>query len=280
MEADGAFALQLGQQGGDDLRGLLALEQFLGGGEVLLRFRTAEAGDEALVLGLADVVHGGDRAPRQFQASPPRPGHEDAALLGVDHGEAGALGAGAARAATAVDVALQLGGDAHVDDQRQTRDIQAPGGHVRGHQDVQLALLEGGHDAVAGGLGQVAVEEFRREAGFPQGFADGLGLGLGLGEDEGGAGVVQQQDVHQGLGLHGVHDQAGRVGDVGVAGMGAGFGELDLEGVLEEALGEGRDGGRQGGAEEVGLGPLRHLLQDGLHAVSYTHLTLPTSDLV
>ena len=66
--------------------------------------------------------------------------------------------------------------------------------------------------------------------------------------------------------------QHGRMGDVRMHGVLAGFGQLDLDGILEEALGQFRDGGGQGGGEQVGLRACGHLGEDGLHVLEEAHV--------
>ncbi len=63
-----------------------------------------------------------------------------------------------------------------------------------------------------------------------------------------------------------------RVGDVGVDGVLPGLGQLDLDGVLEEALGQLGDGGGQGGREQVGLRACGHLGEDGLDIFEKAHV--------
>jgi hypothetical protein len=109
------------------------------------------------------------------------------------------------------------------------------------------------------------VEEGRGQAGHGQLLGYLLALGLGLGEDQGGAGLIHEQEVHQGADLEMVGHQDRRVGDVRVHGLLAGLRQLDLHGVLEEPLGQLGDGGGEGGREEVGLGALGYLGEDGFH---------------
>jgi hypothetical protein len=171
-----------------------------------------------------------------------------------------------------MDVVLHLRGDAHVNDQGQARDVEAARGHIRGHQVAELAFLELAEDAGAGGLGQIAMKEGGLEPRNGEFLGDFLGLGLGLGEDEGRAGIVQEEQVHQGAHLLVIRHDHGRMGDIGVHGGFAGLGQLDPDGILEEAAGEPRDGGGQGGREEEGLGALGDLGEDLLHVLQEAHV--------
>ena len=159
-----------------------------------------------------------------------------------------------------------------MDHERQAADIEATGSDIRGDEVAQLAVLELAEDAGTGGLGEITVEEGRREPGDGQFLGHLFGLGLGLGEDQGGAGLVHQQQVHEGAHLLVVGYLHGCVGDVGMDGVLAGISQLQLNRVLEEALGQLRDGGGQGGREQVGLGTGGHLGQDGLHIFKEAHV--------
>ena len=159
-----------------------------------------------------------------------------------------------------------------MDHQGQAFDVQAARGHVRGHQVAQLALLELAQDAGARGLGEIAVEEGRGQAGDGQLLGDLLGLGLGLGEDQGGAGLVLQQQVHEGAHVLVIGRQHGGVGDVGVDGMLTGLGQGDLDRILQEPLRQLGDGGGQGGREQVGLGARGDLGEDGFHILEEAHV--------
>jgi len=116
------------------------------------------------------------------------------------------------------------------------------------------------------------VQESRGQTGDRQLFGDFLGLGLGLGEDQGRAGLIAKQQVHQGPHVLVVGCKYGGMGDVGVNSVLTGLGQLDLDGVLEEPLGQLGDGSRQGGREQVGLRARGHLGKDGLHVLEEAHV--------
>ena len=61
---------------------------------------------------------------------------------------------------------------------RDVRDVETAGGDVGGDQDVGLAGAEAAHDAVALGLGEVAVERLDRVAARHQRLAQLVDAGL------------------------------------------------------------------------------------------------------
>ncbi len=222
--------------------------------------------------GFPDLPLGGHRPPFELQPTAPGPGQQDARFLEAHQGQGGALGAGAPGAPGAVDVALQLGGDAQVHHQRHGLHVDAPGRHVGGHEVAQLAPLELGQDAVAHLLAQVPVQAVRRQPRVPQGLGHLLGGDLHPGEDQRRGRLVRQQEVHQGLGMQVLGHQAGGVGDVRVLGGAFRLGVADAHRVLEEALGQGGDGGGQRGREQVGLLPRGHVREDLLHILQEAHV--------
>ena len=83
----------------------------------------------------------------------------------VDDEEDGlALAPGAARAADPVHVGLGVVGDVVVDHVADAVHVESPGGHVGGHEDVQVAVLQAGDRALALGLHHVAIERGGGEA--------------------------------------------------------------------------------------------------------------------
>ena len=82
-----------------------------------------------------------------------------AALFAQVHdGYRGARLSGAARASAAVGVALGVVGQAVVDDVGQVVDVESAGGHVGGHEQLQVSLAELLHHEVALLLGKLAVQ--------------------------------------------------------------------------------------------------------------------------
>ena len=77
---------------------------------------------------------------------------------------------------------LVVRGDVVVDDGVHVRDVDAPGGHVGGHQDRHLPVPETLHDAVAVLLGQVSVQAVHRKAQPGQLVGQGGGGELGIAE--------------------------------------------------------------------------------------------------
>src|SRR5699024_6136436 len=83
---------------------------------------------------------------------------EFALLLLVDERNGGTRRRGAGRAAKAVDVVLRIVRYIVVDDQSDIFDVDASGHDVRGHEDVDLAVLEIEHHLLALRLLQIGVQ--------------------------------------------------------------------------------------------------------------------------
>ena len=120
-----------------------------GGGEFLAQQVEAVLVDR----GVAGHLHRLDRP-----AHGPLQAAEEAALPRGEEQDRVAGAAGPAGAADPVDVGLRVEGDVVVHHQGDAVHIQAPGGHIGGHEHVHMAALESINRAFPLALGHVAVE--------------------------------------------------------------------------------------------------------------------------
>lgn len=109
---------------------------------------------------------------------------EFAHLGGRDEGDGRSLVTGAARASDAVDIAVGILRQRVVDYVREVAYVDAPGRHVRSHQDIDLFFLEFAQDLLALGLRNVAVKDFGRIAAFQEFGHDIVRARSGAGEDD------------------------------------------------------------------------------------------------
>ena len=183
----------------------------------------------------------------------------------VDERDRDAGGAGAAGAADAVDVGLLIVGGRVVDHVGDAGDVDAAGGDVGGHQDLDLAVTELLHHPLAGGLLHVAVQGRGREAALGEVVGHTLCLSLGAGEDDDLVVVLALQQAADHLGLVevvGLVDELGRGRDG--LGLGRGLG-ADVHRVAHVGAGQGHDRARHGGREQQRLAGLRGERDQLLH---------------
>jgi hypothetical protein len=109
--------------------------------------------------------------------------------------------AGPASAADPVDVLLDVPRDVVVDDVGHGLDVQAPGRHVGGDQEIVLALAEAAQHAVAVRLAHLAVQRLGAVATQAQGLGEVGGLLARAAEDDGRAGGLHVEHPRQGLQL-------------------------------------------------------------------------------
>ncbi len=147
--------------------------------------------------------------------------------------------------------------------------VQATGGHVGSHQDVQLAFLQHGDGALTLGLLHVAVDGGSGQATGLQLAGQFLGAGLGAGEDDHRVERLDFQDAGQRVQLvHAAHPPV-TLADVG---RGGGLGlDGDFDRILQVGLGDATDLRRHGGREQGHLALLRQLLQHGFDVVDEAH---------
>ena len=94
---------------------------------------------------------------------------------------------------------------------REVAYVDAPGRHVRSHQDIDLFFLEFAQDLLALGLRNVAVKDFGRIAAFQEFGHDIVRARSGAGEDDAVELRFDVDDAGQGVELVGLADrQVGR----------------------------------------------------------------------
>src|SRR6185436_18471 len=137
----------------------------------------------------------------------------EAFLIQAHQADGGAVVAGAAGAADAVNVVFRHIGDFVVHHVRQLIDVDAASGDIGGHQGADLAALEFGQRLRARRLALVAVQRHRLDAVLGEKFSDVVGAELGAGEHQYLAPLVLLDDVGQQLLLLGSADRVRDLGD-------------------------------------------------------------------
>ena len=225
-----------------------------------------EARDPAVrEVGLGGQRHGCDRLARGALDE-----LEHAALARRDEEDRAALAAGPAGAADTVHIGFGVVGDVVVDDVAHARHVDAPGSHVGGHDEVDVAgaqLLDG---ALAQRLLQIAVQCCGGVTPGGQLVGEFDRGGLGAHEDDGGVEV-----------LFGFEDAGQRVELVGAAHLpvalrdlrhsGGGGGNLDLLRIAQVAVRHATDRLRHGGREERHLTFARQRFEDLVDCVDEAH---------
>mmetsp|Transcript_11572 Transcript_11572/g.25334 ORF Transcript_11572/g.25334 Transcript_11572/m.25334 type:complete len:412 (+) Transcript_11572:401-1636(+) len=195
--------------------------------------------------------------------------HNVPSLLGFEEEYRGALASGAAGASGAVDVAVRVAGGLVLDDQVHVGDVDPPGGHVGGDQDVEGADAEGVEGGVALFLSDVAVEGLGGEALEDPARDELVGVAFGLGEDDGlaedllldggdGAGSGSEGVGGDGVVGRGVEGGSG----VGFVGLHA-FGDFDGDDVFDDGMARSPAGGQLDGEVADGLGGPRSFIFGG-----------------
>ena len=116
-----------------------------------------------------------------------------------DQGEGIAGAGGPTGPPDAVDVIFGCGRDVVVDDVGDLRNINAPGGDVGGHQNLELPVAESVEGGLTLSLGEVSLDRCRTIAGPGQLFADAFGPVFGPGEHEHRVGIGMAQQLQEQL---------------------------------------------------------------------------------
>ena len=239
--------LQGSQQGGPDGGAVLRGDLRVGGG-----------------LDLADV-----------RLKDALPGLEAADLRGRHQRDGLALAARAPGPADPVSVDLRAPGDVEVDDVRDVRHVDAAGGDVGGHEQLQLLGAQPSEDPLPEDLAQIAVQGVHREPLSGELLGD-LGAGLtGPGEDQGRAPGLGLEDPDQRLQLVALGNAEPALVDVidlGTASAAVGF---DGDGVAQRGRRDPPDlrGHRRGEHRDLPLaGGRGHQLLDVLQEALAQHL--------
>ena len=182
----------------------------------------------------------------------------------VDEGDRDAGLACPAGAADAVHVGLLILGNLIVDDVGDVVDVDAAGGHIGGHQHVDLAGAERLEGLLAGALIQVAVHRADLEAALAELVGHLLRGALGAGEDHrraAAAGLQQPGDEFD------LVQRMGAIGELvggGVHGRGLRRLGTDVRRLVHEAAGQRDDGVRHGRREQHRLPRVGDLAQYAL----------------
>ena len=190
------------------------------------------------------------------------------ALLGRHDGDDHAVGAGAGRAAGAVEEGLVLGRRVHVHHQAHVVHMDAAGGDVGGDEDGDVALGELGQVALAGVLRQVAVQFDRGHALLAELLHQLLGTVLGAGEEQ-GAVVAGGQAGHHGQLVHqrGLNQMVRHRVDGGVLRV-----ERVGDRVVEVAVHQHLHVAVERGGEQQALAVRRGAVHQALHAGQEAHV--------
>ena len=117
--------------------------------EPVLLHGLAQVGAEELEAAFAQVRRGGDLRELESDLDRPLDVLEQTVFARLDERDRRALAAGATGPADPVDIRVGVGRHVEVDDVRDVLDVEAAGRDVRGDEDVQVAVAEAAHDAVA-----------------------------------------------------------------------------------------------------------------------------------
>jgi hypothetical protein len=191
-------------------------------------------------------------------------------LVRLDEREGAAGATHAAGAADAVHVGLGLVRQVEVDDVARGGHVDAAAGDVGGDHDGGRAFAEGAHGALALALAHVALQGDRLVAGALQLRSQALGQVFRAGEDHDLVRLLLGQEGQQASRLLGLLQR-----DLELLGQRrrdlAGL-DLDVHGVLEEALRQAADGVGHRGGEQAGLPLGRHGAQDAFDIGQETHV--------
>ncbi len=172
-------------------------------------------------------------------------------------------------AADAVDVGVGGVGNVVVDDMGYAGDVDAPGGDVGGHQDLEFAGAKAVERGLSPSLGKVPLNGRRTVSGTEQFISQLFGAVLGAGEDQDGTGVGIVQDRHQqrcfqvlGHRVKGVAHGVRRCGGADLNGLGP----------VQDLAGQRADLARHGRRKEERLPLFGKLLQDTADVGQKSHV--------
>ena len=230
-------------------------------------------GDGVHELGLArlvDLVDGGQVHLFDGRVGHALDGAQHPALARGDKQDGLAGTARATRAADAVDVGLRVVRDVVVEHVRDALDVQAAGGDVGGHEDVQAAVAQLVHGALALLLGDVAVDGGGGEPAGAQLFSQFLGLILGAHEHDHRLELGHLEDAGDRVELVAVRREQVALRDVGVGAR------LRLDGdlfrVVQVVAGDAADRVRHRRREQRHLLGVRGVFQDALNVFLEAHV--------
>ena len=194
---------------------------------------------------------------------------EEAALPRGEEEDGVAVAAGPAGAADAVDVGLAVEGDVVVDHQADAFHIEAPGGHVGGHQYIHPAIAQALDRALPQVLRHIAIEHRHLIAVLFERFGHREGDRFGAGEDDRAFTALGFEHPFQGFDLLGcIHHQIALPDAAAIGGLGA---DGDLGGIAQIFLGDAPDLVGHGGGEQHHLPFGGQLFEHPLHVVDEAH---------
>ena len=195
-----------------------------------------------------------------------------------EEGQRATLAARAAGAPDAVHVGLGLTRNIEVDDEGDTLDVEASGGHVGRDQHVERAVLEALDHALALGLSDVTGNTGGTESAARELQRHLFDIGAGTHEDDGGVSLfLAFLDVLGAGGQHAGqrtdlvlvgHHRVGLVDGVDRRGLG---GNRDLDRILQVLAGDLLNGRGHRRAEQRGQSIIRGARRDRLDVLSKTH---------
>ncbi|OIQ71701.1 hypothetical protein GALL_466790 [mine drainage metagenome] len=248
---------------------LVALDQRL---ESLQPFELARVGDalqEARDAPVVDILGAGQLHRRDLLPRRAFDGLQQVALARGHEQDRVAAASGASGATDAVHVGLDVGRDVVIDHVADAVDVEPARGHVGGHQDVDLSVLEPLHDALALVLLHVAVERGGRKATRGELVGQLLGAELGAREHDHRFEVLDFEDARQRVELvqstdHPaalLHLHRGRRARL----------DRDFARVAQMAVGDGADRRRHRRRKQRDLALRRRALQHRLDVVDEAH---------
>ncbi len=237
---------------------------------VLLVERLADRVVEAGEAGDVHILDRGQLHLRERLAGRLLDRGEQPALARSDETDRGAAAARPSGAADAVDVGLRVDRDVVVDDVADALHVEAAGGDIRRHEDVELARPELLDCAFPLDLGDVAADRHGGVAARPQLLGERLRLVLGADEDDHSLEVLHLEDARERVDLLRIrHHQ------VPLARVRRSRGlvlDRDLFGVVQVLLGDPADLCGHRGREERDLFIVRGVGEDRLDVFGEAHL--------
>ena len=148
-----------------------------------------------------DFLGVGDHGLGEVDVQGVREAVEVAALLDAHERQGNALLACAGGSARTVGVVRRLARKRVVEDVCEVVHVDATRGHVGGHENLEVLLLEPQHDAVALGLRHLAVQGVGPVAALEQLFGQRLGVAAGAAEHHPVKLGVKVEEARNGLGF-------------------------------------------------------------------------------
>ena len=218
----------------------------------------------------ADFLWGGDGAGHKLLADDPLNLTHLVALTGVDDGDGGTFLAGASRTPASVGIALDIIGQAEVDDVGQVVYVESAGGHVGGYEQLGEVVAEFLHRQVTLLLAEVAVQALGIISVVNQFVGNLLCVLLRTAEDDGeDAGIVVYDTFESQVFVLGIHHIVDVVYVFGTL-VAAAYHNLLV--VVQIVAGDAFHLTAHGGGEEQGVAVFGHSLEDGVDAFREAHV--------